>query len=815
MSVFRLLITGFILYCSPIYFNETEVSVYDLKDHPDFQFRPGTIVIRVANFVGEDASCTAGQVVDNFAEGRVKVWWVDGHYSMCWPQDLFEVGNYDSDHNYWTSGDEEEEDEDGASDNGSWETDSADSPPGTPTTKAAAIDLNAEWNADNEDAMMRNVVEHGQPYMRTLERLMHAIEHLQEIFCANPKLENVVAMWKLLEVYKKCRFIDRLMETAFFHEDRFTGLIERVKRTATATPPHASAATAAAAAAASACPTTPTTANATIMPAMATITTPPAITRAINHKMRLFGELPPGPMTVPVLSPPAQHPLKMPPTSPSSALHIKSSIKQKQYKMSRPEICVEMPDTQLNDDDPVDHHALLLNDSGSCASADAVDGVGGKAPNRGATTKQQHTISQQLSLDLTNRSNNDSGVQSKYGDAASGEASPFNSSRYSSNTSHCSNSSSIDKPGDENTTHSCSSSSINNGNTHDDGTTASAETTETGVHTADDGCSPANDDVSADECNGLCGGGGGAASAAADEELSEYACARLCTLLKKQMRAALCEISDRHYKMRFAHIIEARAALQAHIPTSASNHDAIPLDRSSSPSPSVQNGSESNAPAAESFAATEATQTSTTAPEKADDATPKMTDALPAPMPAPPPLDCFAVLETAPSSHFYSKAQFEPVNPGQFYRSIAFDHTLLQSSLPPGVWVRAYEDRIDLLSVMIAGPVHTPYEDGMFLFDVQLSKEYPRMPPLFHYISFCADRLNPNLYEDGKVCVSLLGTWSGKGSEVWGPNSTLLQVIVSIQGLILVIEPYYNEAGYEKQKGMCWLSVCVRAHRRD
>ena len=53
------------------------------------------MVIRVANFVGEDANCTAGQIIDNFIDGRVKVWWVDGHISMCWPQDLFEVGQYD------------------------------------------------------------------------------------------------------------------------------------------------------------------------------------------------------------------------------------------------------------------------------------------------------------------------------------------------------------------------------------------------------------------------------------------------------------------------------------------------------------------------------------------------------------------------------------------------------------------------------------------------------------------------------------------------------------------------------------------------
>lgn len=108
---------------------------------------------------------------------------------------------------------------------------------------------------------------------------------------------------------------------------------------------------------------------------------------------------------------------------------------------------------------------------------------------------------------------------------------------------------------------------------------------------------------------------------------------------------------------------------------------------------------------------------------------------------------------------------------------------------------------MDLYSVMIRGPEKTPYEDGLFFFDFQLSADYPKAPPLCHYISYCSDRLNPNLYEDGKVCVSLLGTWSGKGTEVWTLHSNLLQVIVSIQGLILVSEPYFNEAGYEKQKG--------------
>jgi len=75
-----------------------------------------------------------------------------------------------------------------------------------------------------------------------------------------------------------------------------------------------------------------------------------------------------------------------------------------------------------------------------------------------------------------------------------------------------------------------------------------------------------------------------------------------------------------------------------------------------------------------------------------------------------------------------------------------------------------YVVKQDLFTIMIQGPSRTPYEDGLFFFDVQLPSDYPNSPPVFFYISYCSDRLNPNLYEDGKVCVSLLGTWTGK---VW------------------------------------------------
>lgn len=158
-------------------------------------------------------------------------------------------------------------------------------------------------------------------------------------------------------------------------------------------------------------------------------------------------------------------------------------------------------------------------------------------------------------------------------------------------------------------------------------------------------------------------------------------------------------------------------------------------------------------------------------------------------------------MDSVPDCHRFKLSKFDPERPKEFTSTYRKEIKLLGASLPEGIIVKAFHDRLDLISFMIVGPRSTPYEDGLFLFDVQLPAKYPRVPPSVYYISYCNDRLNPNLYDSGKVCVSLLGTWNGKGSEVWFPGSSnLLQVIISIQGLILVPEPYYNEAGYGKQK---------------
>jgi ubiquitin-conjugating enzyme E2 O len=117
------------------------------------------------------------------------------------------------------------------------------------------------------------------------------------------------------------------------------------------------------------------------------------------------------------------------------------------------------------------------------------------------------------------------------------------------------------------------------------------------------------------------------------------------------------------------------------------------------------------------------------------------------------------------------------------------------------IYVRAFEDRMDLLRAVMVGASGTPYHDGLFFFDLHLPPSYPAEPPLVNYRSFGL-HVNPNLYPSGTVCLSLLNTFGGQGVELWSPEaSSVLQVVVSIQGLVLTAQPYYNEPAYGAQAG--------------
>mmetsp|Transcript_20661 Transcript_20661/g.26751 ORF Transcript_20661/g.26751 Transcript_20661/m.26751 type:complete len:792 (+) Transcript_20661:924-3299(+) len=133
----------------------------------------------------------------------------------------------------------------------------------------------------------------------------------------------------------------------------------------------------------------------------------------------------------------------------------------------------------------------------------------------------------------------------------------------------------------------------------------------------------------------------------------------------------------------------------------------------------------------------------------------------------------------------------------------------LQRDLPPphidgSFFIRFDETSLQRARCCVAGPEGTPYYGGLFVFDVYFPPTYPNLPPLVQLMTTGNGivRFNPNLYSDGKVCLSLLGTWHGDESEKWDPKkSSLRQILLSIQAEIFVREPYFNEPGRDLQRG--------------
>ncbi|KAF7013408.1 hypothetical protein CFC21_027493 [Triticum aestivum] len=158
----------------------------------------------------------------------------------------------------------------------------------------------------------------------------------------------------------------------------------------------------------------------------------------------------------------------------------------------------------------------------------------------------------------------------------------------------------------------------------------------------------------------------------------------------------------------------------------------------------------------------------------------------------------FDVTHSPLDHHYIDNVGQGPSGGKRWVKAVQKEWKILENNnLPDTIYVRVFEDRMDLLRAVIVGASGTPYHDGIFFFDLHLPPSYPDVPPMVYYHSFGL-RLNPNLYNSGTVCLSLLNTFGGEASEVWSPaTSSLLQVAVSIQGLILNDQPYYNEAGYQ------------------
>jgi len=93
------------------------------------------------------------------------------------------------------------------------------------------------------------------------------------------------------------------------------------------------------------------------------------------------------------------------------------------------------------------------------------------------------------------------------------------------------------------------------------------------------------------------------------------------------------------------------------------------------------------------------------------------------------------------------------------------------------------DDNIYEWQFCIIGPPDTLYEGGFFNGTLTFPKDYPQGPPT---MKFTTQIWHPNVYDDGKVCISILHPPGDdefgyeKAAERWNPIHTVESIILSV-----------------------------------
>ena len=112
-----------------------------------------------------------------------------------------------------------------------------------------------------------------------------------------------------------------------------------------------------------------------------------------------------------------------------------------------------------------------------------------------------------------------------------------------------------------------------------------------------------------------------------------------------------------------------------------------------------------------------------------------------------------------------------------------------------GIYIEFNENDLFQANAMIVGPKDSLYEGGFLFFTIRFPSNYPYSPPDIAYVSRNNVRIHPNIYVGrhtsglGKICLSILGTWSG---PKWTTIMDISTVLLSIQSL-LDTNPFYHE----------------------
>eukprot|EP00656_Telonema_subtile_P052962 TRINITY_DN7524_c0_g1_i1.p1 TRINITY_DN7524_c0_g1~~TRINITY_DN7524_c0_g1_i1.p1 ORF type:complete len:270 (+),score=51.01 TRINITY_DN7524_c0_g1_i1:186-995(+) len=121
-------------------------------------------------------------------------------------------------------------------------------------------------------------------------------------------------------------------------------------------------------------------------------------------------------------------------------------------------------------------------------------------------------------------------------------------------------------------------------------------------------------------------------------------------------------------------------------------------------------------------------------------------------------------------------------------RLIQKEYTNLTKNPSPYLQVYDLEEDIFKWTVFIIAPNESPYEKGIFKALIRFPDTYPMDPPSVQFVS---DIFHPNIYRDGKVCMSTLQNPAPAHLEAnsdplmnWRPVLGIEQIIVSLISML-------------------------------
>lgn len=94
----------------------------------------------------------------------------------------------------------------------------------------------------------------------------------------------------------------------------------------------------------------------------------------------------------------------------------------------------------------------------------------------------------------------------------------------------------------------------------------------------------------------------------------------------------------------------------------------------------------------------------------------------------------------------------------------------------------------------ILGKKGTPWQNAIYKVDLIFSDNYPNDPPI---CKFTPSLFHPNIYEDGVVCLSILG-------DAWNPQ-------IGIKLILLALQTFLNEPNF----GLCKRSDVLDVYKKD